>query len=136
MKELILKVVVWLAIINGLSELAMSQIHIVAITKLFAREIGVYLFLFIIFGLTTSFNAFSLKTWKSIILFIATSLLASAAGFVYLNLMQADVAAQNSLSMADVQTSWQLMIASIVIYLVGLIVVPILSWGNIETAEV
>ncbi len=61
MKDLILKVIVGLLLISALGELAMSQIHIQAITRIFANEIGIYLFLFIIFGLTTAFNAYLLE---------------------------------------------------------------------------
>ena len=132
MKDWILTLAVGIAVINGLGELAISHIHILAITKLFANEIGVYLFLFIIFGLTTAFNAFSLKTRRSIILFVLTSWLASGAGYVYLRIMQVDVAAQENLTMADVNSSWLLMIISVGVYLVGSIVIPLLSWGNVK----
>ncbi|KAA3661116.1 MAG: hypothetical protein DWQ04_17400 [Chloroflexi bacterium] len=136
MKNIILNIAIGIIIINGLGELAISQVHILAITKLFANEIGMYLFLFTIFGLTTTFNAFSLKTRRSIIFYIVTSWLAAVFGYIYLNLMQADVAAQETLSMVDVQTSWRLMIVSIAIYLVGSIVIPLLSWGNVKTSEI
>ena len=69
MKDILLKVAVGIMLINGLGQLALSQVHILAITKLFANQIGVYLFLFVIFGLTASFNAFSLEKRRSIILF-------------------------------------------------------------------
>jgi len=136
MKNIFLNIAVGIIIINGLGELAISQVHILAITKLFANEIGMYLFLFTIFGLTTTFNAFSLKTRRSIILYIATSWLAAVFGFVYLNIMQADVTAQETLTMVDVQDSWRLILISSVIYLVGSFVIPWLSWGNIKESEI
>ncbi len=132
MKDWILTFLVGVAVINGLGELAISHIHILAITKLFANEIGIYLFLFIIFGLTTAFNAFSLKTYRGIVLFIVTSWLAAGAGYVYLRIMQADVVAQENLTMVDVNDSWQLIILSIGIYIVGSIVIPLLSWGEVK----
>lgn len=135
MKELILKIVVGILLVNALGQLAASQIHIQAITKIFANEIGLYLFIFIIFGLTTAFNAYILGNRRGLILLTVSGLLAVGAGFVYLNLMQADVAAQETLTMADVRTSWLLMIISIGIYLAGIVVIPILSWGNTKTAE-
>ena len=134
MKEWTLKIVVGMMLISALGELAMSQIHIQAITKIFANEIGFYLFLFIIFGLTTAFNAYLLEKRTGLIILAISGLLAVGAGYIYLDLMQTDVAAQASLSMADVRTSWLLVSISMGIYLVGLLVVPMLAWGTIKKA--
>ena len=134
MKELALKITVGIMLISALGELAMSQIHIQAITKIFASEIGIYLFLFIIFGLTTAFNAYLLEKRTSLIFFALSGLMAVGAGYVYLRIMQTDVAAQEALTMADVRTSWLLVIISMGIYLVGLLVVPVLAWGTIKEA--
>ncbi|MCB0130443.1 MAG: hypothetical protein KDD78_06330 [Caldilineaceae bacterium] len=132
MKEWTLKIVVGMMLISALGELAMSQIHIQAITKIFANEIGFYLFLFIIFGLTTAFNAYLLEKRTGLIILAISGLLAVGAGYIYLDLMQTDVAAQASLTMADVRTSWLLVVISMGIYLVGLLVVPMLAWGTIK----
>ena len=134
MKEWTLKIVVGMMLISALGELAMSQIHIQAITKIFANEIGFYLFLFIIFGLTTAFNAYLLEKRTGLIILAISGLLAVGAGYIYLDLMQTDVAAQASLTMADVRTSWLLVVISMGIYLVGLLVVPMLAWGTIKKA--
>jgi len=130
MKDLILKIVVGIMLVNALGQLAASQIHILAITKLFASEIGFFLFLFIIFGLTTAFNAYLLEKRRGLILLTVSGLLAVGAGYVYLTIMQTDVAAQETLTMADVRTSWLLMGISMAIYLSGIILVPALSWGK------
>ena len=135
MKAWILKIAVGIVLINGLGELALTQIHVGAITKLFVNEIGVYLFMFIIFGLTAGFNAFSLESRRNIILFTVSCWVTAVFGYIYLTLMQTDVAAQNTLTMADVQTSWLLIVISIGIYLVGSLVIPWLSWGNVKTIE-
>ena len=135
MKEWILKIAVGIVLINGLGELALTQIHVLAITKLFANEIGVYLFMFIILGMTASFNVLSLEKRLSIIFFAVSCWVTAIFGYVYLTLMQNDVAAQGTLTMADVQTSWLLIVISIGIYLVGSLVIPWLSWGNVKTAE-
>ena len=132
MKDILLKVAVGIMLINGLGQLALSQVHILAITKLFANQIGVYLFLFVIFGLTASFNAFSLEKRRSIILFTVSSWLTAGIGYIYLSLMQTDVAAQGALTMADVRSSSMLVGISIAIYLVGSLVIPWLSWGNVK----
>lgn len=138
MKEWILKILAALLLINALGTLALSQIHILAITKIFAPEIGFYLFFFIIFGLTTAFNAYLADKLTSILLYIFTSILAIGAGLIYLNLMQGDVAAQDALTMSDIaiRNSWWLVIGSLVIYTAGLIILPVLSWGKIKTAEI
>ena len=135
MKEWILKIAVGIILVNGLGELALTQIHVLAITKLFVNEIGLYLFMFIIFGITATFNALSLEKRQSIIFFAVSCWITAVFGFIYLRLLQADVAGQDTLTMADVQTSWLLIIISIGIYLVGSVVIPWLSWGNIKTLE-
>ena len=47
MKALGLKVMVGILLITALGQLAVSKIHILASTKVFASEIGFYLFIFI-----------------------------------------------------------------------------------------
>ena len=138
MKEWAIKIAVGFLLLNALGTLALSQVHILAITKIFAPEIGFYLFLFVIFGLTTGFNAYLANKRTNILLFIFTSLLVLGAGFVYLQIMQTDVAAQEQLTMSDeaIRNSWYLAIISLGIYAAGLIILPILSWGNVATAEI
>jgi hypothetical protein len=136
MKNIILKIIVAIVLINGIGELALSQVHILATTKLFATEIGIYLFLFIIFGLTTAFNGLLLDKRRGVILLVVSGVIAAGAGFIYLRLLQADVAAQATLTMEDVRTSALLVAASIVIYLVGSILISVLSWGNLKTTEI
>ena len=63
MKELLRKIMVGLLLVTALGQLAVSQVHIMASTKIFAAEIGIYMFFFIIFGLTMAFNAYLLKKW-------------------------------------------------------------------------
>ena len=135
MKDLLLKITVGILLLNALGELAVSQVHILASTKIFASEIGIYLFTFIILGLTTAFNAYLLKKRQGLILFIASDLATVGAGFTYIRIMQVDVTAQKVLTMADVKSSWLLVLISIIIYLVGLLLVPWLSWNNLKTSE-
>ena len=134
MKDMLLKLLVGLMLISALGELAISQIHIQAITKIFANEIGIYLFLFIIFGITTAFNAYLLENRRSLIIFSVTSLLTVATGYLYLSIMQTDVAAQQALQMTDVRTSWLLVSISMGIYLVGFLVIPVLAWDKTKGA--
>lgn len=120
--------------ITGVGQLAISFIHVEAITKIFTNQIGFYMFLFIIFGLTTGINAVLLEKPRSLISFIFSGIVAVASGYVYLNLMQADVARQDALTMADVSQSWQIVIASMAIYGIGTLILPILSWSDLKIA--
>ncbi len=134
-KEIVLKGIIAVVLLTGIGGLAVSQVHILTITKLFVREIGFYLFLFVIFGLTTSFNTFLLDKRRGIIFFVLSGWFAAAAGIVYVQLLQADVADQASLALADVQTSFYIVIASIAVYMIASLAVPILSWGNVTENE-
>lgn len=135
MKEMLLKFAVGIVFVNALGQLAGSQIHILAITKLFAREVGFYLFLFIIFGLVTGFNVFILDKKKGLLFFAFSCWVTIVAALIYMNILRTDVAAQESLAMADVQQSWMLMVISIVINLVGSLLIPLLGWRNAGVAK-
>ena len=134
-RELTLRILTAILFIVGVGQLAISQVHIAAAAKIFANEIGLYLFIFIIFGLTTGFNAVLIEKPFSIVSLLVSSVFASVGGFVYLRLLQADVAQQEQLTMADVNNSFQLVVASIVIYLVISIIVSILSWPDVKAAS-
>ena len=138
MKEWTIKIASGFLLLNALGTLALSQVHILAITKIFAPEIGFYLFFFVIFGLTTGFNAYLANKRTNILLFIITSFLVIGAGLIYLQIMQGDVTKQAALTMNDaaIRNSWWLVIISLIIYGAGLIILPVLSWGNMETAEI
>lgn len=134
MKNILAKIAVVIALLNALGELAVSQVHILASTKVFANEIGFYLFWFIILGLVTGFNAFLLEKRRGIIFFMVSSWLAAGSGFIYLRILLTDVAAQTAITIADVQDSRVLIIVSICILLIGSIVIPLLHWGEVEDA--
>ena len=134
-REFFLRIVTAILLIVGVGHLAISQIHIAAITKIFANQIGFYLFVFIIFGLTTGFNAVLIEKPFSVVSLIVSSILSSVGGFVYLRLLQADVLEQEKLTMADVSDSFQLVAFSIGIYLIGSIIVSILSWPDVKAAS-
>jgi hypothetical protein len=134
-REISLKIITAILLIVGVGQLAISQIHIAAATKIFANQIGIYLFIFMIFGLTTGFNAVLIEKPRSILLLIVSSIIGSWGGFVYLRLLQADVVLQEKLTMTDVNDSFRLVAASIVIYLVGSIIVSFLSWPDVKAAS-
>lgn len=136
MKEWILKIAIVIVMINALGQLAMSQIHILATTKIFANEIGFYLFLFIIFGLTTAFNVFLIDRRRGKIFFALSCWVAIAFALIYLNIMQTDVAAQETLTMEDMRATVTLMLIAIGVLLVSSLVIPLLSWNDVKPAEV
>ena len=134
-REFFLRIVTGIMLIVGVGHLAISQIHISAITKIFANQIGFYLFVFIIFGLTTGFNAILVEKPFSVVSLIGSAILSAIGGFIYLRLLQADVLEQEKLAMADVSDSFQLVAVSIGIYLVGAIIVSVLSWPDVKAAS-
>ena len=72
-REFFLRIVTGILLLVGVGHLAVSQIHIAAITKIFANQIGFYLFVFVIFGLTTGFNAVLIEKPFSVVSLIAVS---------------------------------------------------------------
>ena len=135
MRGNILKLLSVIVLIAGVGNLAASQIHVGTITKIFDNRIGIFLFLFIIFGMTTGFNGMLIDKFRSLISLIVSGLLASGSGFIYLRILEADVASQDKLTMADVSQSHQIVIVSIVIYLIGALVLPVLSWPDVKLAS-
>ncbi len=134
MKELALKILKAIALVNAFGQLALSQLHIEAITKIFIKEIGFYLFFFIIFCLLTGFNTFLLENRRGIVFLVLTNWLTATTAFIYLQMLQTDVANQEVLTLADVQVSWMLTIAAITICLINSIAIPVLSWRRIKTS--
>lgn len=133
-REFFLRILTGILFIVGVAQLALSQVHVAAATKIFANQIGLYLFLFIIFGLTTGFNAVLIEKPRSVLSLIFSGAMATWGGIVYLRLLQADVAQQEKLVMADVSDSFRLVAFSVVIYLVGALAVSILSWPDVKNA--
>jgi hypothetical protein len=135
MKELVFKILAGIVLLNGLGQLAVSQIHILASTKVFASQVGVYLFVFVIFGLVAAFNIFLLHSRRALVFFSGASWISAAAGYIYIKIIQADVAAQESLAVTDVQSSCLLVIAAICICLVGSLAIPLLKWRDAKQME-
>ena len=108
-------------------QLAISQIHIEMITKMFTREIGFYLFLFIIGGLLVVFNLTSMASKASgrLGMFIATTLLAVGSGGIFLSKAWADYKLNESVELTDVRLSLIIIAATLAIYTIGGIVISI-----------
>lgn len=136
MKELAFKLTTGIVLLNGLGQLAASQIHILTSTKIFASEIGIYLFLFIIFGLVTSFNVFLLEKIQGMIFFVVSCWVTAGAGYIYLKILQADLATQKALTLADASNSILLVTTSVAICLVGSIIIPSLGWDKLKSTRI
>ena len=90
-REFFLRIATYILFIVGVGQLAISQIHIAATTKIFANQIGFYLFVFMIFGLTTGFNAVLIEKPRSVVLLLVSGALTAWGGIVYLRLLLAVV---------------------------------------------
>lgn len=134
MRDWILKILQILALANAFGQLALSQIHVSTITKVFINEIGFYLFFFIIFCLLTGFNTFLAENRRGLVFLVLANWVTAFAGYIYVGILQTDVANQQSLAFADVQLSWTLVVAAIVICIVNSLAIPILSWEQVETS--
>ncbi|WP_058485787.1 hypothetical protein [Defluviitalea phaphyphila] len=139
MKEKLFKITIFIISAMALIQLALSHFHIKTMTKLFTPEVGFYLFLFIIFGLVTLFNASSIKKSyinrkitknkeegkKSILLFIVSNILSVIAAIVYLRILINNYKVYDSVTYQDIYLSLYLVIAGVCVYVIGAIIVLI-----------
>jgi len=113
-------------------QLAISQIHIQMITRMFTREIGFYLFLFIIGGLLIVFNLTSMGSKASgrLGMFLATTILAVGSGIIFLMKAWADYKLNESVTLADVQTPLIVIAITLVIYVVGGFIISVKCYNE------
>lgn len=104
-------------------QLALSQIHIAVITKVFEESVGFYLFLFIIFGIIVAFNSVNLKSGKHLLLDIVGVVFASAAGIKFISQVLNDIKVSTVLTFQDAQISLLVSVITIAIYIIGLIII-------------
>lgn len=123
MKTKLFNITIFIMSITALLELAMSQVHIKTITKLFTAEVGFYLFLFIIFGLVTLFNLTSIKQSTNNMLLIFCSTIAVGVGFKYIKILLNDFKVYDNIKFSDISNSLYVAIGGIVIYGLGTIIV-------------
>lgn len=134
-REFFLRITTYILFIVGVGQLALSQIHVTAATKIFDNQIGFYLFIFMIFGLTTGFNAVLVEKPGSLVSLLVSGILSAVGGYIYLQILQADVLQQDQLTLAEVGDSVRMVSVSIVIYFVGSILVSVLSWPDVKHAS-
>jgi hypothetical protein len=123
MKENIFNITKKALVIVALAQLGLSQIHIAIITKVFAPEIGFYLFLFVLFGCLVAFNNASVKQTSNMALYALACLSTLISGGFYLKTLFSDINSGNLLTFSDAQGSIYLTIATLVVYSVGTIIV-------------
>ncbi|MDC7221043.1 MAG: hypothetical protein PQJ59_13995 [Spirochaetales bacterium] len=119
MKDKIYNATKYIILFVAIAQLALSQVHIQLITKVFAPYVGFYLFLFVIFGLVTGFNTTSSLAGSKVILFIAGCVLACVMGGLYLNILFKDIATGNYLSLEDAKMSIIFMFITLGVYSLG-----------------
>lgn len=125
MKEKLFNISKLMLMAAGLLELAISQVHILMITKLFTRDVGFFLFIFILSGLMVWFNLSSMTIddhgkFKQ---YILTSVIAVGSGIYFVMMTWNDYLTQESVMMEDIQASVAIILIGVVIYLVGCIAV-------------
>lgn len=124
MQRVSFKIAKWLMIIVSLLELALSQIHIKAITAMFHVTLGFYLFLFILFGLLLMFLLTSLKdiSINSMFKIALTGFISSGSAAYCIYLMLGDYKSHNNIALSDFRLSLILLISAIGVYSLGILI--------------
>lgn len=123
MKQRLFKISKFAISTMALFQLAISQVHIKVITKVFASNIGFYLFLFILFGLVMTFSLSSMKKAGKMPLYLVLTVAAIANGIIYLNMLFADIATGAYLTMDVALFSIVISMVTLAIYLLGTITI-------------
>ncbi len=89
-----LKIIKIISAVVALGQLALSQVHIGVITKVFERTTGIYLFIFTLFCLVGLFMATRLNSPQDVIKHLIINALAIAAAMFYLQLLGRDLQAE------------------------------------------
>ncbi|WZL81185.1 hypothetical protein QBE53_15495 [Vallitaleaceae bacterium 9-2] len=115
------KIAKYIVVSMTIIQLALSQIHISAITKVFVLEVGFFLFLFIIFGLLITFNLLSKNNESSKFLFQTTGsiFIACATGIYYMYLMYNDYINNELVTIDQIQLSLIIVGSGIGTYILG-----------------
>lgn len=127
MKEKMLNITIGIMSVNAILQLALSQIHISAITKVFVPEVGFYLFVAILMALVTLFNLTTVKTSSNDLLLIFCSIISTVVGVIYTNMLISDFNSRPSVVFSDISPSLYLIIASTAIIFFGTIMVVVLK---------
>ncbi len=117
---------------TALVQLALSQIHIEMITRLFVTDIGFYLFIFIIAGLLILFNLTSMAKRGSgrLGMYSVMTLVSLVSGAIFVFKAYGNFLTEESVVMETIQLSLFFIIVSMVVYLVGGAIVIIKNLGS------
>lgn len=131
------KLIKILVFVAGISQLVLSQVHISAISKLFVKEVGFYLFMFILFGIilvpmVISFNDEHAKTYVTSILFLVVTIVLGVITVVLMNNSLSDP--QTKATFQDIQWSF-LLIGGAEILNIGSLVLTTLRCVGIARKE-
>lgn len=130
MKGKLFNISKYLIFITAIAQLALSQIHIDIITKVFDPAIGFYLFLFTIFGVLMAFNSSSFKSGEKTLLLVGGCAAAVITGILYLNVVFADIATAKLLTFEAAKTSIIAAVITIAIYVISTPVMIISGYNN------
>lgn len=119
MKEKLFTAAKSLIYIAALSHLALTQMHIGIITKVFEPTSGFLLFLFTISGVVLAASTSSVKKGSRIEVFILGCIVAVVLGILYLRVIFQDIQAENLLTFDDVKVSVTIIISTILIYVIS-----------------
>ncbi|MBB6479885.1 hypothetical protein [Spirochaeta isovalerica] len=121
MKDILYNGSRFLIYIAALSHLALSQIHIGIITKVFNPNSGFFLFSFTILGVVTAFSSSSVKKGSRIELFLLACVATEAMGFYFLRILIKDIQEANLLTFHDASLSIGLLVATMAAFIIGAI---------------
>lgn len=120
----------YLIFVTAIGQLAISQVHIGIITKVFNPAVGFYLFLFTIFGVLMAFNSSSFKSGQRTPLLIGGCITAVLTGILYINVLFKDIALGKLLTFEVAQSSIVLAAVTVVIYAVFTPILIISGYKN------
>ena len=136
MKERLFKISKFSIMTIAMLQLALSQVHIKVITKVFASDIGFYLFLFILFGLVMSFSLSSMNRESKMPLYLVLTIATVGTGIIYLNKLFADIATGQYLTADVAMLSIIVSIVALVIYCLGtLIILWSRNWTGVKNGR-
>lgn len=121
-----------LTFIAGLSQLILSQVHIAAISKLFVREVGFYLFMFILLGIVVipMVLAFEETRLSSYLVFLVTVAITIAIGIFTMSLIVNSLKdPQTTATMKDIQPTLILMAGGVILDFCSLVLIAMRTIG-------
>ncbi len=113
-----IKIIKIISAIVALGQLALSQIHIGVITKVFESKTGIYLFAFTLFCLVGLFMATRVSSSSDAIKHLIINVIAIAAAIIYLSLLNGDVQTKDFVTFEVVRNSVYLIGFSTVLLLI------------------